>query len=64
MFKNLAQNEIRKQTKRTLHRVYVEEFNYPPKFKSDDAYYDLVELSKPNDYPYLLMEFTNKQVLL
>ncbi|CAD8094575.1 unnamed protein product [Paramecium sonneborni] len=36
-------------------------YNYPPKFKSDDAYYDLVELSKPNDYPYLMMEFTNKQ---
>ncbi|CAD8118512.1 unnamed protein product [Paramecium sonneborni] len=36
-------------------------FNFPPKFKSDDAYYDLIELSKPNDYPYLMMEFTNKQ---
>ncbi|CAD8085630.1 unnamed protein product [Paramecium primaurelia] len=36
-------------------------YNYPPKFKSDDAYYDLVELSKPNDYPYIMMEFTNKQ---
>ncbi|CAD8078261.1 unnamed protein product [Paramecium primaurelia] len=36
-------------------------YNYPSKFKSDDSYYDLVELSKPNDYPYLMMEFTNKK---
>lgn len=35
-------------------------YNFPPKFKSDNAYYDLVELSKPKDYPYLLMEFSNK----
>ncbi|CAK86321.1 unnamed protein product (macronuclear) [Paramecium tetraurelia] len=37
-------------------------YNYPSKFKSDDTYYDLVELCKPNDYPYLMMEFKKKQL--
>ncbi|CAD8157402.1 unnamed protein product [Paramecium octaurelia] len=36
-------------------------YNYPSKFKSDDTYYDLAELCKPNDSPYLMMEFTKKQ---
>ena len=36
-------------------------FNYPPVFRSDDAFYDLVELSKPTDIPYLLMEIKLKR---
>lgn len=30
--------------------------NYPPIFKCESVYYDLVELSKPKDKPYLLLE--------
>ncbi|KAM3128783.1 hypothetical protein pb186bvf_019131 [Paramecium bursaria] len=36
-------------------------FNYPPVFRSDDAFYDLVELSKPTDIPYVLMEIKLKR---
>lgn len=36
-------------------------FNYPPVFKSDDAVYDLVELSKPRDVPYMLLEISQKK---
>lgn len=36
-------------------------FTYPPVFKSDEGFYDLVELSKPTDYPYVLMEITQKR---
>ena len=30
--------------------------NYPPVFKSDNVFYDLVELIKPKDIPYLLLD--------
>lgn len=31
-------------------------FNYPPVFKSDQHIVDLVELSKPTEQAYVLME--------
>lgn len=36
-------------------------YNYPPLFKSDETFFDLVELSKPKDVPYMLMEITQKK---
>jgi hypothetical protein len=33
-------------------------FNYPPIFKSDERVFDLVELSKPKEHPYVLLEIT------
>ncbi|CAD8140008.1 unnamed protein product [Paramecium pentaurelia] len=36
-------------------------FNYPPIFKSDEGVFDLIELSKPTEYPYILMEITQKR---
>ncbi|CAD8059679.1 unnamed protein product [Paramecium sonneborni] len=35
-------------------------FNYPPIFKSDDHVFDLIDLSKPVDQPYILMEMIQK----
>ncbi|CAD8048206.1 unnamed protein product [Paramecium primaurelia] len=36
-------------------------FNYPPIFKSDEHIVDLIELSKPTDQPYVLMEIIQKR---
>ena len=36
-------------------------FNYPPVFKSDETVFDLIELSKPKDNPYMLLEISQKK---
>lgn len=37
-------------------------FSYKPVFESDGVKYDLVELSKPSNIPYLLLEIKSKKL--